>query len=693
MHEIEIEIGDLFAAMAKLKSVNFTPSDQTSLVDVPINYDISIQDEDGDWCLVTHLITKYDDIRDITFSDGSWVGCGESHRLRTKNQTCAFASELYTGAALQSAKSTVYVVSNEPVMVNGTQTNEIVYDLTVDTASHLYQTSNGIVHHNTAIAEGLAQLIVQNNVPSVLRDSTVFSLDIGNLIAGTRFRGDFEERMKHVLQALSFIDNPILFIDEIHMIMGAGSGSQGGMDVANLLKPALAKGKIRCIGSTTFEEYRKHFEKDRALVRRFHKLDVHEPSIENTKLILRGLRDGYSKYHGVTYTDEALDAAVDLTSRFVQNRFLPDKAIDVMDSAGARQRVKDESKDEIITAEHIQFEVAKIAKIPEQTVKTDERAKLIVLEKAMRDTVFGQDAAITTLTDAVMIARAGLREDNKPSGAYMFVGPSGTGKTELSRQLATVLGVPLIKFDMSEYMEKHSVAKLIGAPPGYVGHGEGGAGSGLLTNEIENNPHCVLLLDEIEKAHPDIFNILLQVMDDGKLTNSNGKTVYFNNVFLIMTSNAGARDAAKAALGFTMQHRNGEEDVAIKATFAPEFRNRLDAIVKFVPLKREHMLQIVDKFTNVMVKTLSNRGISLVFTDEAKGLLADKGYDPAMGARPLGRVITDLVKKPLSREIVFNDLVDGDIVHVTVVDGSIKVTAHKLVPSVIITKTNELESV
>lgn len=530
----------------------------------------------------------------------------------------------------------------------------------------------------TAIAEGLAQMIVNKKVPQILLDSVVYSLDVGNLVAGTRFRGDFEERMKHVLAALSFIEHPILFIDEIHMIMGAGTGNQGGMDIANLLKPALAKGTIRCIGSTTFEEYRKHFEKDRALIRRFHKLDINEPSIENAKLILRGLRDSYGTYHGVTYTDEAIDSAVELTSRFVQNRFLPDKAIDVIDAAGARQRVKDEEKDLIITAEHIQFEVAKIAKIPEQTVKTDERAKLMALDASMRATVFGQDSAIDTLTDAVMISRAGLREDNKPSGSYLFVGPTGSGKTELTRQLATVLGVPLVKFDMSEYMEKHSVAKLIGAPPGYVGHGEGGAGSGLLTNEIENNPHCVLLLDEIEKAHPDVFNLLLQVMDDGKLTNSNGKTVYFNNVFVIMTSNAGARDAAKSALGFTMQNRNGEEDKTINSTFSPEFRNRLDAIVKFNSLKRENMLQIVDKFTSAIVSNLKQRGIALVFTDSARAMLADKGYDPAMGARPLARVIQELIKKPLSRELIFNDLSDGDVVNVDVIDGSILVKSHKL---------------
>ena len=530
----------------------------------------------------------------------------------------------------------------------------------------------------TAIAEGLAQLIVRGEVPTILSKSTVFSLEVGNLIAGTKFRGDFEERMKHVLTALTFIESPILFIDEIHMIMGAGAGNQGGMDIANLLKPALAKGVIRCIGSTTFDEYRKHFEKDRALIRRFHKIDIHEPSIENSKLILRGLRDKYSEYHGVTYTDEALDAAVDLTARFVQNQFLPDKAIDVIDAAGARQSVRDADKELIITDELIQQEVAKIAKIPEQSVQTDERAKLMILGESMHAKVFGQEDAIETLNDAVMISRAGLREDNKPSGSYLFVGPTGVGKTEMARTLSDVLGIPLVKFDMSEYMESHSVSKLIGAPPGYVGHGEGGAGAGLLTNKIEENPHCVLLLDEIEKAHPDVFNVLLQVMDDGKLTNSNGKTVHFNNVFVIMSSNAGARDQAKAALGFTMENRNGDEDKVINQLFSPEFRNRLDAIVKFKSLKRENMVQIVEKFTGVIIDNLSKRGITLVFSDAAKALLADKGYDPAMGARPLARVIQEMVKKPLSRELIFNGLTTGDMVKIDVVDGKIDVQTFKV---------------
>lgn len=528
----------------------------------------------------------------------------------------------------------------------------------------------------TAIAEGLAKMIVEGSVPSIIKDAVVYSLEIGNLIAGTKFRGDFEERMKHVLTALTFIENPILFIDEIHMIMGAGAGStQGGMDVANLLKPALAKGKLKCIGSTTDEEYRKHFEKDRALVRRFYKLNVMEPSIENAKLILRGLRDSYGQFHGVTFTDEAIDTAVELTARFVPNQQLPDKAINMLDSAGSRQRVKDIDKQTVITAELIQAEVARIAHIPVEAVKADEAASLLHLEANLQANVVGQDSAITTLTDAVFEVRAGLRDDNKTAGAFLFAGPTGVGKTEMARTLADTLGIKLLRFNMSEYMEKHSVAKMIGAPPGYVGYGEGGAGSGLLTNAIEKFPHSVLLLDEIEKAHPDVFNIFLQVFDDGNLENSNGKSVAFNNVIVIMTSNAGASQAAKSPLGFTMPNRSGENVDVINATFSPEFRNRLDAVVQFNALARGNMMMITKKFMKVVEDKMTARGITLQVSEEAYALLADKGYDPAMGARPLGRLISAKIKKPLAKQVIMNHLTDGSIVDVTVVNGDISVNA------------------
>lgn len=529
----------------------------------------------------------------------------------------------------------------------------------------------------TAIAEGLALKIVRKEVPEIIQGSTVYSLNVGDLVAGTRFRGDFEERVKFILKALTFVDSPILFIDEIHMIMGAGGGGKdNSMDVANLLKPALAKGQLRCIGSTTFEEYRKNFEKDRALIRRFEKLDINEPDIESAKLIMRGLKTHYEKHHGVTYTDEALDQAVEMTARFVQNKFLPDKAIDVIDRAGARQRVKpEETKEKVITEAHVLFEVARIAKIPEQTVGTDERAKLITLEKDLKSAVYGQDSAIDTLVDAVIVARAGLRDDNKPAGSFLFVGPTGVGKTETARQLASTLGVPLVKFDMSEYAEKHSVAKLIGAPPGYVGHGEGGAGSGLLTNEIETKPHCVLLLDEVEKAHPDIFNTFLQVMDDGKLTNSSGKTVYFNNVTLILTSNAGAREAAKHTLGFNgPSTKVGAEDAVIKDAFAPEFRNRLDAIVKFNGLGKELLVKVVDKFVKRIAKQLESREMKFNISQQAIEWLANKDVDPTMGARPVERVVNDYVKRPVSKAMIFQGAKKGDTIQVDLVDNALQVS-------------------
>ena len=527
----------------------------------------------------------------------------------------------------------------------------------------------------TALAEGLALLITRGTVPVTIQDSTVYALDVGSLVAGTRFRGDFEERMKTVLKALEFIPQAILFIDEIHTIMGAGSGNQGSLDVANLLKPALAKGDLRCIGSTTADEFRKHFEKDRALLRRFKRVDIHEPSPEDSKLILKGLRAAYEGFHGVTFTDAALDAAVDLTHRYVTNAFLPDKAIDVIDNAGARQRIAPEGERKtVLDVTEIEAEVAKVARIPAQTVQEDETAKLAKLESDLLAAVFGQDKAIKELVDAVFVARAGLRAPNKPQGSYLFTGPTGVGKTEAARQLAKTLGVPLLKYDMSEYMEKHAVAKLIGAPPGYVGYGDGGAGNGKLTNDVDANPYCVLLLDEIEKAHPDVFNVLLQVMDDGKLTSSAGKEVPFRNVILIMTSNAGAAELAKAAMGFTRSTNDDADDPAIQRTFTPEFRNRLDAIVKFDRLKPQHVVQVVDKFLAELADMLEARKVTLDIDAPVRAWLADKGYDPAMGARPLARVIHDHLKKPLSRLLLVGRLKDGGAAQVRVADDDLIVT-------------------
>ena len=530
----------------------------------------------------------------------------------------------------------------------------------------------------TAIAEGLALKIVRKEVPEAIGEAVVYSLDVANLVAGTRFRGDFEERMKQVLKALELIPHAILFIDEIHTVMGAGAGSQGSMDVANLLKPALAKGDLRCIGSTTLEEYRKHFEKDRALHRRFKKVDIHEPSVEDAKLILRGLAPYYASFHTVSFTDEALDAAVDLTHRYVTNAFLPDKAIDIIDNAGARQRVSrlEVRKSEIGVPE-IEIEVAKVAHIPAQNVHEDETHKLNHLESDLRFNVVGQDAALTELTDAVFMSRAGLRAANKPSGSYLFTGPTGVGKTEAARTLANTLGVPLLKYDMSEYMEKHSVSKLIGAPPGYVGYGEGNGGSGKLTNDVDTHPYAVLLLDEIEKAHPDVFNILLQVMDDGKLTSSSGKTVSFRNVILIMTSNAGAQELGKSKIGFGSNDNIGADDVVVKKMFSPEFRNRLDSIVKFDRLKPENMLMIVDKFVKQLSALTEDRGVFINIDEDARKWLADKGYDRDMGARPLDRVIADNIKKPLSRLMITGPLLGGGTAIVRVADGKIAVTAEK----------------
>ena len=528
----------------------------------------------------------------------------------------------------------------------------------------------------TAIAEGLAVKIVANDVPEVLAGSVVYSLDIGALMAGARFRGDLEERLKQVLKSLTFIPNAILFIDEIHTIMGTGSGMQGSLDIANLLKPALANGTLKCIGSTTNEEYRKHFEKDRALQRRFKRVDVFEPSIEDAKAILFGLKSRFEEFHKVTYTDDAIEAAVDLTARYVTNQLLPDKAIDVLDNAGARQRVAPaEVRLTVITTAEIEAEVSKVAKIPEKTVKDDESTKLGTLEADLKSAVYGQDPALEALANAVFVSRSGLRDTNKPAGAFLFAGPTGVGKTEAARQLALTLGVPLLKYDMSEYMEKHAVSKLIGSPPGYVGYSDGGSGSGKLVNDIEANPYAILLLDEIEKAHPDVFNILLQVMDDAKLTSSSGKTVSFRNIIVIMTTNAGAADAAKSGIGFGASAQGGDPTAAINRTFSPEFRNRLDTTVLFTRLQQANVLRVVDKFLAALVIQARDRQVEIEITDEARQWLAKNGFNPEMGARPLARAINDNIKTPLSRLMVVGPLKTGGTARVTVEDNKLKVVA------------------
>lgn len=523
----------------------------------------------------------------------------------------------------------------------------------------------------TAIAEGLARRIVQREVPDVLETATIYSLDMGSLLAGTRYRGDFEERLKQVLAELEAIPHAILFIDEIHTIIGAGATSGGAMDASNLLKPALASGTLRCIGSTTYKEYRNHFEKDRALVRRFQKIDVNEPSIEDSIKILHGLKPYYEQHHRVRYTGDAIKAAVDLSAKYIGDRKLPDKAIDIIDEVGAAQMLLPEAKrKKTISVKDVEAVVAKIARIPPKSVSRDDREVLLNLERDLKTMVFGQDAAIDNLVSAIKLARAGLREPEKPIGCYLFSGPTGVGKTEVARQLSRTLGIELTRFDMSEYMERHTVSRLIGAPPGYVGFDQGG----LLTDAVDQHPHCVLLLDEIEKAHPDLFNLLLQVMDHGKLTDHNGKTIDFRNVILIMTTNAGASDLAKPAMGFEREKRIGDDKEAIERLFTPEFRNRLDQIISFAPLSQEVIGRVVDKFVMQLEAQLHDRGVSIELTEAARGWLGKKGYDPLYGARPLGRVIQQHVKKPLAEELLFGRLAKGGLVRVDVVDDKLAFT-------------------
>ena len=520
----------------------------------------------------------------------------------------------------------------------------------------------------TAIAEGLAKRIVEGDVPEVLAKSTIFALDMGALLAGTRYRGDFEERLKAVVTELEAQPRAILFIDEIHTVIGAGATSGGAMDASNLLKPALASGNLRCIGSTTYKEFRNYFEKDRALVRRFQKIDVNEPSLEDSIKILRGLKANYEKHHKVRYTDEAIRAAVELSAKYINDRKLPDKAIDVIDEVGASRMLLPENKRrKTVTLKDVEEMVAKIARIPPKSVSADDKETLRNLERDLKSMVFGQDRAIEALSAAIKLARAGLREPEKPIGNYLFSGPTGVGKTEVARQLAATMGIELIRFDMSEYMERHSVSRLIGAPPGYVGFDQGG----LLTDAIDQHPHAVLLLDEIEKAHLDLFNILLQVMDHGKLTDHNGKTVDFRNVVLIMTTNAGASDMAKEAIGFGREAREGEDDEAIKRLFTPEFRNRLDATITFAALTPEIVGRVVEKFVMQLEAQLADRNVTIELSSAAKEWLAERGYDRLYGARPLSRVIQEYIKKPLAEELLFGRLVRGGAVKVTLAEGKL----------------------
>jgi ATP-dependent Clp protease ATP-binding subunit ClpA len=520
----------------------------------------------------------------------------------------------------------------------------------------------------TAIAEGLARKIINHQVPEVLAGATIFSLDMGSLLAGTRYRGDFEERVKQVVKELENHPDAVLFIDEIHTVIGAGATSGGAMDASNLLKPALASGTLRCMGSTTYKEFRQHFEKDRALVRRFQKIDVNEPTIEDTIKILKGLKIYYEEFHKLRYTNDAIKAAVELSAKYINDRKLPDKAIDIIDEAGASQMLLPESRrKKIIGLKEVEAVVAKIARIPPKSVSKTDTEALKQLETDLKRAVYGQDDAIDQLSSAMKMARAGLRDANKPIGSYLFSGPTGTGKTETARQLASTLGIELLRFDMSEYMERHTVSRLIGAPPGYVGFDQGG----LLTDAVDQHPHAVVLLDEIEKAHPDVYNILLQVMDHGQLTDSNGKKIDFRNVVLIMTTNAGAADAQRNSIGFGRGKQDDEAEEAIKRVFTPEFRNRLDAVVAFKSLTPEIIRQVVQKFIMQLEAQLADRHVTIETTDEAADWLAKNGFDELYGARPLGRVIQENIKKPLADEILFGKLVKGGHVKVVLRDGKL----------------------
>ena len=520
----------------------------------------------------------------------------------------------------------------------------------------------------TAIAEGLARKIVEKQVPDVLLPAVIYSLDMGALLAGTRYRGDFEERLKQVVTELEKLPHAILFIDEIHTVIGAGATSGGAMDASNLLKPALSGGTIRCIGSTTYKEFRNHFEKDRALLRRFQKIDVNEPTVEDTIRILAGLRSAFEEHHHVKYTPDAIKSAVELSARYINDRKLPDKAIDVIDEVGAMQMLVVPSKrKKVITPKEIEAVIATMARIPPKSVSTDDKKSLATLETDLKRVVFGQDKAIELLSSAIKLSRAGLRDPDKPIGNYLFTGPTGVGKTEVARQLASIMGIPLQRFDMSEYMERHSVSRLIGAPPGYVGYDQGG----LLTDAVDQHPHCVLLLDEIEKAHPDLFNILLQVMDNGKLTDHHGKTVDFRNVILIMTTNAGASDMARETLGFGNLTREGEDEQAVQKMFTPEFRNRLDAVVPFAYLPTEVVARVVEKFVLQLELQLADREVHISLDDDAKAWLTQRGYDKLYGARPMGRLIQEKIKQPLAEELLFGKLVHGGEVKVHLKDEAL----------------------
>ena len=610
-------------------------------------------------------MTRYDAVNFISHGVAKKPGHSESRPVVGENMLNDDADTVAAGEALAAYCINLNEKARDgrvdPLIGRGNEVNRAIQILCRRNKNNPLLVGDPGVG-KTAIAEGLARKIIEGDVPDVLRDNIIYSLDMGVLLAGTRYRGDFEERLKQIMTELEDMPEAILFIDEIHTVIGAGATSGGAMDASNLLKPALQSGGLRCMGSTTYKEFRQHFEKDRALARRFQKIDVNEPSVPDSIKILQGLKSYFEEFHKVRYTNDALKAAVELSSRYMADRKLPDKAIDVIDEVGASQMLLPASRrKKTVGVRDIEKVIATMARIPPKTVSKDDTQKLRGLDITLKRVVFGQDAAIDALSASIKLSRAGLREAEKPIGSYLFSGPTGVGKTEVARQLASAMGVELLRFDMSEYMERHTVSRLLGAPPGYVGYDQGG----LLTDGVDQNPHCVLLLDEIEKAHPDLFNVLLQVMDHGSLTDANGRKVDFRNVILIMTTNAGASDMAKAPMGFGRERREGEDTEAINKMFTPEFRNRLDAVVGFNNLPPEVVVRVVEKFILELELQLSDRNVIIEVDRKAMDWLVEQGYDPLMGARPMARIIQENIKKPLADELLFGKLQNGGVVQVS----------------------------